>query len=77
MRHKTKKFTQKTFAALFTCLDQPGTSRLLNGIDKVSSPLAFELADIFPGKSAKECKHATKEDINTLYNQLKREAEVA
>jgi hypothetical protein len=74
MKQKIKKYTQHNFASLFTCLDQPGASRLLSGIDKVSFPLAVELSQIFPAKDILSWKNASKEDLNRLYEQLKREA---
>ncbi len=74
MKKRYKKFTQTDFANLFTKIDQSGVSKLLKGSIKVSSPLAFELADIFPNKTAQEWKHATKEDLNHLFNELKEAA---
>jgi len=69
MKLKTKKYTQKDFAALFTCLDQPGVSRLLSGIDEVSWPLAAELSQLFPGRDVIGWKNATKEYLKDLYEQ--------
>jgi len=75
MKQRNKKFTQKDFAAMFTCLDQPGVSRLLSGTDKVSFPLAVELSKLFPGKDILGWKNASTQELNNLYEQLKFKSE--
>ncbi len=73
IRRKYKKYTQIDFGNTLN-IDQGRVSRLLNGTEKVSFPLAVELSKLFPSKGILGWKNATKEEINCLYEQLKREA---
>jgi plasmid maintenance system antidote protein VapI len=73
MKRRYKEYTQNDFAALLE-IDQPGVSRLLNGKDFVSFPLAVKLFQLFPNKDILEWKKTTKEGIQQLYNQQVRQA---
>lgn len=73
MKRRYKKYSQYDFAALLE-IDPSRVSRLLNGIDPVSWPVAAKLSQLFPGRDVIGWKNATKEDLNRLYQQLKSEA---
>jgi plasmid maintenance system antidote protein VapI len=73
MKRRYKTYTQNDFAELLG-IDQPRASKLLKGIEKVSFPLAVELARLFPGRDIIGWKNATPTDLTRLYNQLKAEA---
>jgi len=47
-------------------IHQSDVSRILSGARKVSWPLAEKLADLFPGKSIREWKQATPEELRRV-----------
>jgi plasmid maintenance system antidote protein VapI len=61
--------TQINIAQLLK-IDQPRVSKLINGREKVSWPIAERLADIFPGKSIAQWKRATPQELKLAFSQL-------
>jgi DNA-binding XRE family transcriptional regulator len=51
---------------------QPTINLTLSGKRKVSWPLAERLAEVFPGKSIKEWKHAKPSEIRAAFKFLER-----
>lgn len=59
-----QRITQKEIIRKFDGeIDQACISRVLNGLEQVSWFMASKLSDLFPGKSIKEWRKATGEEV--------------
>ena len=67
------KPTQQNIAKLLN-VSQPFINQIMAGKKSVSWPLAEKLSDLFPGKTMREWKKASPEDIKRAFKQLSREA---
>lgn len=67
------KIKQKHTAQIFKVSDSY-ISRLLSGEREVSWKFAVKLTDMFPGKSLKDWKKSTPEELRKAFNQLKETA---
>jgi len=65
----TSMMKQKQIAKLLGIHDSD-VSRTFSGERKVSWPLAEKLADLFPGKTIKQWKYATPEDLKRAFKLL-------
>ncbi len=75
MKRRYKAYTQEDFGQMLG-IPQCRVSRILNGVEPVSFPLAVVLDGLFPGRGIVGWKNATGEDMTRLYNHLKFEAEM-
>jgi len=73
-KRRYKKYTQNDFAELLG-IEQSQVSRLLNGKEKISWPLALKLSKLFPGKDQEGWHKSGATDLCRVYAQLKYEAE--
>jgi transcriptional regulator with XRE-family HTH domain len=73
MKKRYKKFTQEDFGNRIG-IQQSRVSRLLNGQEEMSWPLAVVFADKFPERDVVGWKHCSVEALNDLFTRLKQEA---
>lgn len=74
MKRQNKIYRQEDFGAMLG-IPQCRVSRLLNGAEEVSFPLAVKLDQLFPGRGIMGWKTAAAKDVQRLYDHLKMEAE--
>jgi transcriptional regulator with XRE-family HTH domain len=74
MKRRYKKYTQEDFGKQLG-IPQCRVSRILNGQESVSWPLASTMASIFPEKDTDGWKKATLEELAALYEREKEGAE--
>ena len=74
MKKRYKIFTQEDFAKLLGGLSQPRVSRLLNGQEMISWPLASRLARLFPELDTDGWKTAHSDRLVSLFERLADEA---
>ena len=67
------KPTQQNIAKLLN-VSQPFINQVMTGKKSVSWPLAERLSDLFPGKTMREWKKSSPDDIKRAFKQLLKEA---